>query len=60
MMKRMNRRISTIACAVAVLIWTCAPMQAKTFGKCVRTGAGPVEENVTEDTTFVFEIVDAP
>jgi len=132
-MKRMNRRISTFACAVAVLIWICAPAQAKTWGKFVRTGFGPVrlelnttsndsvpgavtvywlkpggildvellgarvavadieiprratrviyavspapnssmlfklsqgplvvEENVSEDTTFVFEIVDAP
>ena len=31
-MKRMKRMISTFACAVAVLIWTCAPAQAEFFG----------------------------
>lgn len=131
MMKRMNRLISTFACALAVLSWTCAPVQAQTMGSLVRTqtfklevantstalirgavtvywlkpgavldvellgatipavdveiprratrviyavspapqssilfkvsqGSTVVEETVSQDTTFVFEIVDAP
>lgn len=131
MMKRMNRLISAFACALALLVWTCAPAQGKTMGKLVRTqtfkleiadtstslvrgavtvywlkpggildvellgatipavdveiprratrviyavspapqssvlfkvsqGPTAVEETVSEDTTFVFEIVDAP
>src|SRR5256886_17455524 len=31
-MKKVKRMISTFACAVAVLIWTCAPVQAEFFG----------------------------
>ena len=31
-MKKMKRMISTFAYAVAVLIWTCAPVQAEFFG----------------------------
>ncbi len=31
-MKRMKRLIATFACAVAVLIWTCAPAQAEFRG----------------------------
>ena len=35
-MKRMNRLISTFACAVAILVWTCAPAQGKSYGNLVR------------------------
>jgi hypothetical protein len=31
-MKRMKRLIATYACALAVLVWTCAPVRAETFG----------------------------
>jgi FIMAH domain-containing protein len=36
MMKRMNRLISTFVCAVAILIWTCAPVQAEFKGDLKR------------------------
>jgi hypothetical protein len=35
-MKRMNRRIFTFACAVALLIWTCAPVHAEFKGDLKR------------------------
>src|SRR5437588_6559190 len=31
-MKKMKRMISTFVCALAVLIWTCAPVQAEFLG----------------------------
>jgi hypothetical protein len=49
MMKRKFRLISTFACAAAMLFWTCAPVQAKTFGNLVRGQTFKLE--VANDST---------
>ena len=55
-MRKINRLISTFACAIAVLIWTCAPAQARFKGTLQRGAAWSVQisgANANTDDTAV-------